>query len=66
MRVSAAERAAIGVFLSDQKAQAQARRRLQRRAKAEPEKVRAFLATRPVAEIRNNPAMLHLQRIVGE
>ena len=65
MRVSIKERAAIGVFVSDQRAQLQTRRRLERLASANPERVRKFLATQPAAEVRNNHAMMRLSRIVG-
>ena len=59
------ERAACATFAHRQRDQRRSAKRLYRLAAARPEKVRAFLATQTLAEIRNDPAKLRLQRIVG-
>ena len=65
MRMSVRERAACEIHASDRRAQAQVRRRLHSLAQGNPEKVKAFLAERPLSEVRNNPAMMRLKQIVG-
>ncbi len=65
MRVSRKEASAIDAFNLRQRAQRQAASRLYARAAAEPEKVRAYLATKSASEIRNSPQMMRLTRIVG-
>ena len=65
MRASIHESTACAVFANAQRDRIRARKRLERLAEAQPERVRKFLASQPLAEVRNNPAMMRLSRIVG-
>ncbi len=66
MRLSRRESAAAAVFTLRQRSQQAAKRRLDRLAEANPDKVRAYLAKQPTAEVRNCPAMMRLKRITAK
>lgn len=65
MLLNRKEAEAAAVLSTRQRAQCQAARRLYAKAEANPEAVRAYLASQPAEEVRNSPVMMRLSRIAS-